>query len=197
MKTLLLSLAALPLALLTFSPAAHADSFIATLNTGLVTDALVETPIAGGDQFTFTDETINALGLNGVVLNSSTSVFTATYVDLLGTVGVLNVNDVCVDVAILGPATPCQAFAFSFTDLTLGDASLVAAVDAVASVNANVASLDIAGGSVAGGSGSFNFTPPPSGSPAVTPEPNSLCLMATGMLAAAGAVRRKFAAAVA
>jgi hypothetical protein len=46
----------------------------------------------------------------------------------------------------------------------------------------------IAGVSVGLGSGQIDFTNPP---PAV-PEPGTLSLMATGLLGAAGAIRRKF-----
>jgi len=186
MKVPAFTLSAL-LALFTFhNPAAHADAFVATLKTGATVDALIETPILNGAQFTYTNTTIGLLGPGGV-LSESTSVFTATYLDVTGTAGVLNVTDVCTSIDILGPPVPCQAFAFSFTNLTLGDASVIASINANAFVDANVANLNIAGGSVAGGSGSFGFNPCPS----PTPEPGSLALTGTGLLASAGALRRR------
>lgn len=188
----LLSSAVLLLALCSINQAARADSELVSLNTGVAADALVETSVAGVDTFVYTNTDVSLLGPLGV-LSASTSVFTATYADVLGTLGVLNVTDVCTSVDILDVApTPCQDFAFSFTNLTLGDASVVAAIGAVASVNANVADLDIAGATIAGASGSFDFQNPPPPS-SVTPEPDSLSLMATGLLAAAGMIRRKIA----
>jgi hypothetical protein len=153
----------------------------------------VQSSILNGEQFTYTHETLGTLtGFN--LLNSSTSVFTATYVDVTGLLGVLNVTDVCTDITVIGPAVPCQAFAFSFTDVTLPIATVIANVDASVNVNVGLAGLDIAGASVGTSSGQIDFSgPPPPNS--VTPEPSSLCLMATGLLTAAGAVRRRFMAA--
>jgi len=192
MKSFLLSLFAVVLAF-TLNLVAHADTISATLTTGLSTDGLVQSSILNGEQFTYTHETLGTLtGFN--LLNSSTSVFTATYVDVTGLLGVLNVTDVCTDITVIGPAVPCQAFAFSFTDVTLPIATVIANVDASVNVNVGLAGLDIAGASVGTSSGQIDFTGPPPPS-SVTPEPSSLCLMATGLLTAAGAVRRRFMAA--
>ena len=192
MKAFSLSLVLAVLAL-TLNPVAHADVISATLSTGVLADALVETPILNGDQFVYTHTTLGLL-TDGDLLNSSTSVFTATYVDALGTLGVLNVTDVCTDVTILGPAVPCQAFAFSFTDVTLPIATVIANIDASVNLNVGVAGLDIAGVSVGTASGQVDFTGPPTPPTSATPEPSSLCLMATGLLTAAGAVRRRYTA---
>jgi hypothetical protein len=192
MKSFLLSLVLVVLAL-TLNPVAHADVISATLTTGLSTDVLSQSSILNGEQFVYTHTTLGTL-IDGDLLNSSTSVFTATYVDVTGLLGVLNVTDVCTDISILGPAVPCQAFAFSFTDVTLPIATVIANVDASVNLNVGLAGLDIAGASVGTSSGQIDFTgPPPTSS--VTPEPSSLCLMATGLLTAAGAVRRRFMAA--
>jgi PEP-CTERM motif len=186
--------------LTTITPYLHADNIGLTLKTGVVTDAYVETPILNGEQFTYVHETLGVL-TDGNLLNSSTSVFTATYVDVLGTLGVFNFTDVCTTVTIIGPSIPCQDFAFSFTDVTLGDASIIADVAASINLNVGLANVNVgglnlvpdglehlAGVSVGLGSGQIDFTNPP---PAV-PEPGTLSLMATGLLGAAGAIRRKF-----
>lgn len=191
--------------LITITPYVRADNIGLTLKTGAATDLLVETPILNGEQFTYTHETLGIL-TNGNLLNSSTSVFTATYVDVLGTLGVFNFTDLCATVTIIGPAVPCQQFAFSFTNLTLGDASITA--DLAASININ---LGLASGSVGGlnlapdgfnlvgaslglGSGQIDFSNPPpnGGGDSPVPEPGTLSLMATGLLGAAGVIRRRF-----
>ena len=200
MKSIPAYLALFILALLSIN--LHADTVGLTLKTGTLTDAVVVTPILNGEQFTYTHETLGVL-TDGNLLNSSTSVFTATYVDALGTLGVFNFTDVCATVTIIGPAVPCEQFAFSFTDVTLGQASIVAALAASLDVNVGLANgsvggltlapdgFNLLGASLGLGSGEIDFTnPPPSNSP--VPEPGSLSLMATGLLGAAGAIRRKF-----
>jgi hypothetical protein len=169
----------------------HADSISATINTGA--GVQVFNPVVLGDT-----EIFNYVHLSTDVFSTSLETFTATYADISGVLGVLNVTESCVAVTIaFGHAAPCQSLAFSFTNATLGDISVgtflglgVNALGDVAGVNFN--------GSIGAGSGSFNFTnptppSPPSNSP--VPEPGSLSLMATGLLGAAGIVRRKFATA--
>lgn len=185
------SLFALAIFAITVNHPAYADDYEVSLSTATATDVLVETPILDGAQFTYTNTDVGLLGVGGALLSASTSVFTATYTDVAGTLGVLNVTDVCTSVDILGPATPCQAFAFSFTDLTLLDASIVAAIGVDASVDANVANFNVASADIAGGTASYNFGNPP---PSPTPEPSSLCLLATGLLGTAGAVRQRMMA---
>ena len=190
MTKLIAALAATVLSLSTAN--LKADTFSVALNTGATSDLLVKTPIAGGFQYTYENLT-TAILPNGPLglpqLNVVDNTFLATYV-VTGGIGLLNVTGICVDATVLGAAVPCQAFAFTFTDLALDKISLLS-VGGVASafVNANVAHFDIAGASIGGGSASFQVNPP-----SAVPEPGTLSLMATGLIGAAGAVRRKFTA---
>lgn len=196
MKSLSAFLALVLLALLSVD--LHADTVSLTVDG----TAVVGTPILNGYSFVYTNETLGLL--DNALLQSSTSVVTATYVDVLGTLGVFNFTDICTKITILGPIVPCQDLAISFTDVTLGDASVIAAIAANINVSVGVGGVgfgnigiagadlvpksELLGISVAGASGEIDFHDPP---PAV-PEPGTLSLMATGLLGAAGAIRRKF-----
>jgi hypothetical protein len=200
MKKLVLLLA---LAVSSIAPLSlHADNIGITLKTGAGIDTLIETPILNGTQWVYTNTTLGVL--HNSLLQASTSVVTITYVDALGTLGVFNVNDVCTSVTIVGEPVPCQQFALSFTNVTLGDLSLVAALGVNVDLNVGSGLLtfggsslipqsDILGVSIAGGSATIDCTNP--NPPPAVPEPATISLMATGLAGAAGMLRRRFAAA--
>ncbi|GAC1415019.1 MAG: hypothetical protein NVSMB62_01870 [Acidobacteriaceae bacterium] len=207
-KFFLASLAVLPLTLLTST--LRADTL--SLKTGTTVDVLTVADVTymgvAAKQYSYTNETIGTLGALGAVLSSSTSTFVATYAALTPTASVLNVTDACVTVYLLGSGPGCQSFAFSLTNATLGDgevglatASLLVNASATEGLGfagltingVDVQGVNVEGISIGGASGTFNFGPPP----AATPEPSSLCLMATGLATAAGAIRRRVTRSVA
>jgi hypothetical protein len=173
-----------------------ADSIVATLDVGLGAQTLISTPILNGFQYTYLNTT-SVVAIPGTAFtlpidNTSLTTFLATYVKV-GGVGVLNVTDLCAQITILGTPAPCKALAFSFTDLSLGNATLVSALLGTnINLNAGVANFALGGANVALSGGAVDFTPTPPTSP--VPEPGTLGMMATGLLGAAGAVRRKFMA---
>jgi hypothetical protein len=176
----------------------RADSIGLTLTTGVGTDLLVETPILNGTQWTYTNVTLGAL--NNALLQASTSTVTITYTKTIDGLGLLNVNDLCTSVTVLGSPVPCQQFALTYTNLTLGDLSLVAAAGMNVNLNAGTGlitfggnGLSVAGVNIAGGSAQIQAAPTPA---AATPEPSTLCFLATGALSAAGVLRKRFAQAV-
>ncbi|CAN5619480.1 hypothetical protein BH10ACI4_BH10ACI4_02550 [soil metagenome] len=169
-----------------------ADTFDLSLTTGATTDLLIKTPILGGFQYTYENLGVAVLpngAFNLPKVNLIDNTFLATYVVTNG-IGLLNITDVCANITVLGDAAPCQQFAFTFTNLSLGSISLLSVGGAAtAYVDANVAHFDLAGASIGGGSASFQVNPP-----SAVPEPATLSMMATGLLGAAGAVRRKLKA---
>ena len=169
-----------------FTPNLFADPVL-TINGGVAGGVLVETPIAGGETWVYTDDTVDASIFPPFVLTDN-DVLTATFTDIAG-VSLLNVTDVCANVGVLAPANPCAGFAFS--DTSLGVPYLISATgDLAAAVNLNAGALgiDLAGLSIGSGTASIGFGNPPS----VTPEPSALTLLGTGLLGLAGAVKRKF-----
>ena len=184
----------------------HASTLDLTLTTGLSVDPLgnpTSTTFDGvsAQQYTYTHQVDCVVGIGGClsVLSSSTSVFTITVADVTPALTLVNVNDVCTDVVVIGSAPPCQSFAFSATDVVLGDGQTgigaAAGVLALADVNIGVgfANLNIdgvedgpqlLGASVQGAGDEFQFT-------AATPEPSSLALLGTGLAGLGGFIRRR------
>ena len=172
------------------APCSYADPVLA-INSQAVAGALVETPVAGGETWVYTDDSAGASILPTYAFTDN-NVFTATFTDI-GGVALLNVNDVCANVAVGIAANSC-GLGFTFTDASLGtpflesSASLLGtlAVDA----NATAVGLEVGGASVGGGSAEIGFNP----SPSPTPEPSSLTLLGTGLLGMAGVIRKKLLA---
>jgi hypothetical protein len=168
-----------------FTPNMFADPVL-TITDGVAAGALVETPIAGGETWVYTDDSTTLLGLG--LTQTDNDVLTATFTDVAG-VALLNITDVCANVGVLAPANPCAGFAFSDTSLGVpyvisATGDLAAAID----LNAGALGVDLGGASVGSGNASIGFNNPPS----VTPEPSALTLLGTGLLGVAGIVRRKF-----
>jgi len=147
---------------------------------------------------------------NGFSVVDHGSLLTVTFVTtptigLIPGIGVLNITDVCVTAGLsiggVSTGTPCQAQALSFTDANFGSVQIGAAVALGAQetlvASGNTANLTIAqSASIGLDTASFTFvnpvTNPPASSP--VPEPGTLGMMATGLLGAAGAIRRKLMA---
>ena len=177
MKLLLASLALVTFSF--FTPNLHADPIV-SLQTGAKTDTLIETPVLGGEAYTYINVATD-------IFQTTTQTFVATFTDL-ASVNLLTVTDVCANVDILAPAQPCGALAFSFADLGLGDASVLSALGLLgANINGDAVGLNFAA-SIGGGSATIGFANPPS----PTPEPGSLGLLGTGVLGVAGVMRKRF-----
>ena len=183
----------LPLSLLVllgiFAPNLYADPVL-TVNAGVAGGALVETPIAGGETWVYTDDSVVA-SLDPLYATTDNNVFTATFTDIAG-VSLLNVNDLCVNVGVSVPAKPCS-LGFTFTDASLGTPFLESSASLLGilgvDLNANAVGLEVGGASIGGGSAEIGFNNPP---PSVTPEPPALTLLGTGLLGLAGVVKRRF-----
>jgi hypothetical protein len=139
---------------------------------------LLSHTLAGGvDTYVYTDTSTN-------VLDTRTTTFEATFADI-GGIDVLNVTDLCAQVTLFGSGVPCEALAFSFTGIGGDEGSIVSALGtAHVFLAGDVANIDF-DASVGGGTGIVDFSPAP------TPEPESLALLATGLVGVAGVVRRK------
>ena len=194
MKKLLVLFAAFTIALSTAE--SKADTLTATLDVGAGAGVAVFVPLAGVETFTYTN-TFTDLSLGSKTFLDVFNVdFNATFAKI-GGIDVLSITDVCINVSLLNAPTGCPALAFTFADISAGPANLLTAFGGVSAfVNAGVANFDIGGASIGGGGAVFNFPcdPGTTGNPSPVPEPGTLSMMATGLLGAAGAVRRKLKA---
>jgi hypothetical protein len=87
------------------------------VNAGVAGGVLVETPIANGVSWVYTDDN-SVVSADPLYAKTDNNVFTATFIDIAG-VAVLNVNDLCANIGVLAPADPCS-LGFTFTDASLG-----------------------------------------------------------------------------
>lgn len=201
--------ALLALSALAFSSTAlHADaisdgfSFDLTAGSSSIPLLVITTPILNGTQYAFT--TIDTSIGGGSLLSNTTNVFTATYINTAVGVGVFQFTDLCTQVTLLGSAAPaCRAFALSYTNIALPGASLVTALGASVDIAASLATFGtdlipdnpqfpIIGVEIGLGNGQIDFTNPGNpGNPGPIPEPGTLGLMATGLMGAAGMIRRR------
>ena len=117
-------------------------------------------------------------------LNSVTAVYLNT-----GVADTFAVTEVCLNV---GPLVPCKGYTFTIADTNASAVSvglgLSAAALADTTLTTNLATLKV-DGSLGAAVETVAFALP-SASP--VPEPGTLGLMATGLVGAAGAVRRRF-----
>jgi len=156
----------------------HASPVAPTLTVNGSAVVLTPTIVGGVEEFAYSNTSTD-------ILNTQTTDFLATLTNIAG-IDVLNVTDVCAQVTIAGPAIACPGLAFSFTDVNGWNGSIVSALGlAGANVYGDVADISF-GASVGAGSATVDFAP--------TPEPESLALLATGLIGVAGVVRRKVSA---
>ena len=143
--------------------------------------------VNGTTNYTFLQTTpgtfVAADGLNSV---------TVVYASVPGLLDSFTVADVCVTV---GSLSPCKGYTLAISDtnaagITLG-AGLSLAAQADTTLTTNLATVKI-DGSLGAGTETLNFALPVSASASPVPEPGTLGLMATGLVGAAGALRRKF-----
>lgn len=157
---------------------AHAGTIAPGINLSLVN---------GTTNYTFLQTTpgtfLAADGLNSV---------TVVYASVPGLLDSFTVSDVCLT---LGPLTPCKGYTLAISDANAAGISLGAglslAAQAATTLTTNLATVKI-DGSLGAGVETINFALPASPSASPVPEPGTLGLMATGLVGAAGALRRKF-----
>ncbi len=123
-------------------------------------------------------------------LNSVTAVYLQT-----GLADTFAVTEVCANV---GPLVPCKGYTFTIADANAAAVSvglgLSAAAMADTTLTTNLATLKV-DGSLGAATETVAFAlPAQTVTPSAVPEPGTLGLMATGLLGAAGAVRRRFKA---
>jgi hypothetical protein len=198
MKNLITSLAFAALAFTTLIPTAHADTITDGLSLTINGVAVAGVYNPSTHAVVFTDTLTDTSIFHNSVLSTTVSTITASYTDVSGVLGNLVVADACVSTTLIGQSnSPCS------------NVAIVGTITGVGPLNADVGTLTLLGANidlgfnkltdfgfatvdVGSASGNITFDPQPDNSP--VPEPGSLSLMATGLIAAAGAVRRKFTA---
>jgi hypothetical protein len=210
MKNLITSLAFAALAFTTLTPTAHASVITDGITLSINGTAVVGVYNPFLHDYTFFD-TITTFGPShhGDV-SETVSTITATYTDVSGILGTLAIKDVCNVSSVAGTTTPaCSNVTLVASDTGLGNVTGITgpAGSTIGPLGLNLGTLTLLGSdinlqsdghdrstfySVGTASGDFTFAPQTDNSP--VPEPGSLSLMATGLIAAAGAVRRKFMA---
>jgi hypothetical protein len=210
MKNLITSLAFATLAFTTLNSTAHASVITDGITLSINGTAIVGVYNPVLHDYTFTD-TITTFGPShhGDV-SETVSTITGTYTDAAGILGTLAITDVCNVSSIAGTTTPgCSDVTLVASDTGLGNVTGITGPtgSTIGPLGLSLGTLTLLGSdinlqsnghdrstfySVGSASGDFTFAPASDNSP--VPEPGSLSLMATGLVAAAGAVRRKFRA---
>lgn len=176
MKLIASLLASVVLSASTF--AAHATTISPGVDLNLVN---------GTTNYTFL-QTVPGTFVASDGLNSVTAIYLHT-----GLVDTFAVTEVCLNI---GPLVPCKGYTFTIADTNASAVSvglgLSAAALADTTLSTNLATLKVDGSLGAAVETVAFALPAGSVTPSAVPEPGTLGLMATGLLGAAGAVRRRF-----
>ena len=141
-----------------------------------------------------TSKTVALIDLpSSFFFSDGTSLITAAVVQT-PLADVVSVTDVCLSI----DKAFCKHYTFSITDANFGGIALGADVSAYAATMTSIvgplATVDL-NGSLALGTDVLVFSGPNAAPPtSPVPEPGTLSLMATGLMGAAGALRRRFIA---